>query len=389
MKILRLIASMNPKTGGPCQGIRNNIPAQEGLGVQSEIVCFDAPNAAFLLKETLKIHAIGPAKGPYAYCRNLENWLLENLLRFDVVIIHGLWLYNSYGTFRIWERFKKQNNKVPKLYVMPHGMLDPYFQKAKSRRLKAVRNWMFWKLIENKVIHGADGLLFTCEQEMLLARESFRPYFPKAEINIGYGVQLPPEPDANCALEFLMKCHRVAGRPYLLFLSRIHPKKGVDDLIKAYKKIRKKIQNVPDLIIAGPGMDTKFGNTMRKLAGDDSIHFPGMLVGPAKWGAFYGCDAFILPSHQENFGIAVVEALACKKAVLITNKVNIYREIKNAGGGLVVNDSLTGINNLLEKWIEMPEREKNKMGKKAGELYRSRFGIGPAALKFQEEIGFE
>lgn len=389
MKILRIIASMAPKGGGPCQGIRNNIPAQECLGIQSEIVCFDALDSGFLLRETLKVHAIGPAKGPYAYCRNLENWLQKNLLRFDVVIIHGLWLYNSYGTYRIWQKFKTQNKKVPKLYVMPHGMLDPYFQKAKSRRLKAVRNWVFWKLIENKVINGADGILFTCEQEMLLARESFQPYFPKAEINIGYGVQLPPEPNANCALEFLMKCPRVAGRPYLLFLSRIHPKKGVDNLIKAYKKIRKEMQNVPDLVIAGPGMDTKFGKTMRKLAGDGCIHFPGMLEGPAKWGAFYGCKAFILPSHQENFGIAVVEALACKKAVLITNKVNINLEIENAGCGLVANDTLPGVSHLLEKWMKMPEREKNEMGEKAGELYGLQFGIGPAAVKFRKKISFE
>lgn len=389
MKILRLIASMHPKTGGPCQGIRNIIPAQEDLGVQSEIVCFDAPDAPFLLKETLKVHALGPAKGPYLYCKNLETWLQDNLLRFDVVIIHGLWLYNSYGTYRIWERYKKQNKKVPKLYVMPHGMLDPYFQKAKSRRLKAARNWVFWKFIENKVINGSDGLLFTCEQELLLARETFRPYAPKAEINIGYGVKLPPEPDAHCALELLMKCPQVAGRPYFLFLSRIHPKKGVDDLIKAYKIFKKEMPNVPDLIIAGPGMDTGFGKTMRKLAGNERIHFPGMLEGPAKWGGFYGCKAFILPSHQENFGIAVVEALACRKAVLISNKVNIYREIENAGAGLVADDTLNGVGFLLHKWMEMTEREQKIMGEKAGKLYHSKFGIGAAALNFQKEMGFE
>lgn len=389
MKVLRIISSMDPKTGGPCQGIRNNIPAQEVLGVHSEIVCFDAPDADFLLKETLKVHAIGPAKGPYAYCRNLEKWLKKNLFRFDVVIIHGLWLYNSYGTYRIWERYKKESFKVPKLYVMPHGMLDPYFQRTKSRRLKAIRNWIFWKLIENKVINGANGLLFTCEQEMLLARETFRPYFPKSEINIGYGVQLPPESDANCELEFLLKCPRVAGRPYFLFLSRIHPKKGVDNLIKAYKIIKKDLGHIPDLVIAGPGMDTEFGKSMRKLAGNERIHFPEMLEGSSKWGAFYGCKAFILPSHQENFGIAVVEALACEKAVLITNKVNIYREIESSGSGLVGNDTFTGISQLLEKWMKMPESEKNEMGKKAGELYRHQFGIGPAAVKFRKKISYE
>lgn len=389
MKILRLIASMDPRTGGPCQGIRNNIPAQERLGLKNEIVCFDAPDAVFMLRENLKVHALGPAKGPYAYCRNLKEWLNENLLRFDVVIIHGLWLYNSYGTYQVWEQLKKEKIKVPKLYVMPHGMLDPYFQKARSRRLKAVRNWIFWKSIENKVVNGADGLLFTCEQELLLARKSFYPYFPKSEINIGYGVKLPPKPDANCTVEFLFKCHRVVNRPYLLFLSRIHPKKGVDDLLRAYKKLRMEMPNVPDLVIAGPGLETKFGKTMRKLAGNDPVHFPGMLEGSAKWGAFYGCQAFILPSHQENFGIAVVEALACKKAVLITNKVNIYREILGWGGGLVSNDDTIGIGQILKNWMEMPEKEKNEMAQRAGELYWSRFDTVSAAVKFRKEIGSE
>lgn len=389
MKILRIIASMNPKSGGPCQGIRNNIPAQESLGLQNEIVCFNSKDEDFILNETLKVHAIGPAKGPYAYCRNFEKWLQENLHRFEVVIIHGLWLYNSYGTYRLWERLKKSNKKVPKLYVMPHGMLDPYFQKAKSRRFKAVRNWIFWKLIENRVVNGADGILFTCEQEMLLARETFSPYRPKSEINIGYGVKLPPESDTNSELEFLLKCHRVAGRPYFLFLSRIHPKKGVDNLVNAYKEVKKTIQGLPDLVIAGPGMDTKYGKSLLKLAGNDSIHFPGMLEGPAKWGAFYGCQAFILPSHQENFGIAVVEALACKKAVLITDRVNIYREIKSAKAGLVTNDNLAGTRNLLLNWMKLSEREKNEMGQKAGDLFKSKFEIKPAAEKFRKGIGLE
>lgn len=385
MRILRVIASMNPNTGGPCQGIRNNIPAQESLGIQSEIVCFESPDADFLLNETLIIHPIGPARGPYAYCRKLENWLKENLPKFDAVIVHGIWLYNSYGTYRIWKQLKRHIH-VPKLYIMPHGMLDPYFQKARNRRLKSMRNWIFWKLIENKVINGADGILFTSEQEMLQARKSFHPYSPKAEINIGYGVQVPPKYDPNFTLEFHKKCKQVVDRPYLLFLSRIHPKKGVDDLIKAYRQVKSNMPNVPDLVIAGPGIETNFGKDMQSLAGREKIYFPGMLEGSSKWGAFYGCSAFILPSHQENFGIAVVEALACKKPVLITDKVNIYREIENSGGGLVTGDTLEELTNLLRDWIKIPDWEKMKMGELAGDLYLSQFGVASAASKFQKEI---
>ena len=189
---------------------------------------------------------------------------------------------------------------MPKLYLMPHGMLDPYFQRAKSRRLKAIRNWIFWKLIEGKVINGADGVLFTCKDELLLARETFDPYHPKAEINVGYGIQLPPLFEQDFRKSFLEKCPELENKPYWLFLSRIHPKKGTDLLLKSYLKLKMKYIDIPALVIAGPGLDTPYGKELQHLAKDSLIYFPGMLEGSTKWGAFYGCEAFILPSHQEN-----------------------------------------------------------------------------------------
>jgi hypothetical protein len=77
-----------------------------------------------------------------------------------------------------------------------------------------------------------------------------------------------------------------------------------------------------------------------------------MLSGAAKWGALYGCEAFVLPSHQENFGIAVVEALACGKPVLISDQVNIWREIVEDGAGLVEGDAEEGVEKLLRKFFD-------------------------------------
>lgn len=386
MEVLRVIGSMAPSSGGPCHGIRNLIPELQKLGVNNEVVSLNGPSSIFE-KDLFKVNALGPGIGPWCYSRKLIPWLIENLVRFDVIIVHGLWLYPGFAVLKALQHIKKKKECLaPKFYIMPHGMLDPYFQKAKNRRLKAVRNWLFWKFIESKVVNGADGLLFTCEEELLLARKTFSPYIPKAEINIGYGIEVPPDYDTYSQYQFLKKCPQVKARAYLLYLSRIHSKKGVDDLLWAYKKIKKEMPNVPDLVIAGPGLETKFGKAMRKLAGSDSVHFTGMLEGPAKWGAFHGCQAFILPSHQENFGIAVVEAMACNKPVLITNKVNIYREIERAGAGLVSNDGLVGINQLLKTWMKMSKTEKKQMGGKAECLYRSNFQIESVAIKFQKEI---
>jgi glycosyltransferase involved in cell wall biosynthesis len=116
------------------------------------------------------------------------------------------------------------------------------------------------------------------------------------------------------------------------------------------------------------------------------IFFPGMLTGEAKWGAFYGAEAFILPSHQENFGIAVAEALACGKPVLISNQVNIWHEINKSSAGLVENDNLSGVINLLEHWMQMTNGQKNEMGANALFLYKNQFDAAAAAKQMLEEL---
>lgn len=394
MNLLRIIASMDPVQGGPCQGIRNSLPELERLGVHNEVVCLDAPDAKFLVKDLFQVHALGPVNNAWAYSSKLDYWLMENLCRFDVVIVHGLWLYPGYAVRKAIKRLNAgtsasewKKNKIPKVFIMPHGMLDPYFQNAPGRKLKAIRNWIYFKLIERKVLKEADGLLFTCEEELQLARLPFDPYTPKKEINVGYGIVEPPGYNQSLINAFYKIVPGLKGRPYLLFLSRIHRKKGVDLLINAYAKIIK-VQasdpQTPALVIAGPGMDTGYGKELLQLANsfpelNDLIHFPGMLTGEEKWGAFYGCEAFILPSHQENFGIAIVEALACGKPVLISDRVNIWREIKASGSGFVSTDTLEGVKGLLESWLSIPISERKDMGARAEELYTKRFSIKNAA----------
>jgi len=389
MKILRVIASMNPEHGGPCQGIRNSIPALQLLGVENEVVCFDSPDAGYLGMDGFAIHAIGPAKSPYAYCAALQPWLMENFARFDAVIIHGLWLHNSYGTYKAWKSFKKNNSKFPKLFVMPHGMLDPYFQKAKDRKVKAIRNWLFWKLFENKVVNKSSGVLFTCQEELLLARQPFTPYNPNAELNVGYGIPNPVAFSQQMLTAFYDKCPQVANKPYIVFLSRIHPKKGVDLLINAYNTLYKNNKTIPALVIAGPGLDTDYGKQLKATAGDN-IYFPGMLGGSSKWGAFYCSEAFILPSHQENFGIAVVEAMAAGKAVIISDQVNIWREIKDGNGGIIIKDTQEGALSGLEQWVNLTQDQKTAMGVNAQNTYKKFFSIEQAALNlktiFEQQI---
>jgi glycosyltransferase involved in cell wall biosynthesis len=390
MQILHVIASFNPVIGGPAEVIRNITLEHDKLTIKSEVVCLDEPNALFLtnLSPAFTVHALGHADKFWFFNRRLITWLKQNVARFDTIIIHGLWLYPSFAVNAVIQRLKAESlqsagtvRKVPQLLVFPHGMLDPYFQGG-GRRLKAIRNWIYWKLIERRVVSGADALLFTCETELLLARKTFSPYQPKQEINVGNGIVDPPPFSTTMTDAFLEKCPGVTGRPYLLFLSRINYKKGVDLLVSAYAAIveaqLEAKQQLPLLVIAGPGLDTAYGEMIRQLIQkhpvvDDMIFFPGMLTGNAKWGAIYGCEAFSLPSHQENFGIVVAEALACGKPVLISNQVNIWREVVQGGSGIIGDDSPEGTQQVIELWLSMAGHEQQKMAHNARKTFENHF----------------
>ena len=118
----------------------------------------------------------------------------------------------------------------------------------------------------------------------------------------------------------------------------------------------------------------------------DSIFFPGMLMKESKWGAFYGCQAFVLPSHQENFGIAVVESLACGKPVLISNQVNIWREIEKQEGGIIADDTIDGTRKLIEGWTGLSKERQRYLGVGARRAFEANFAMEPAARRLAEAI---
>lgn len=382
MKLLHVIGSMDPHTGGPCQTIRNFAPWFIAAGNTLEVVCLDDPNSDYLAAETFRVHALGQGRGSWNHHPALLPWLNENLPRFDAVILNGLWQYQGYA---LWQAAKSP--KSPPYYIFPHGMLDPWFQKLSVRPFKTLRNWIFWKVMQHRIVHQAAGLLFTCEEERRLARRPFRPYSPKQEAVVGLGLPEPPAYHARMKTVFAEKCPGLAGGKYLLFLGRIHPKKGVDLLIKAYSALcaAARTAPVPVLVIAGPGGETSYGQNMQKLASDTcppgSVFWPGMLVGDAKWGALYNCEAFVLPSHQENFGIAVVETLACGRPVMISDQVNIWREIQECGAALVEKNSVAGTTKLFMDWINLSPAAKSSMAAQSKPCFQLYFSIESAARK--------
>ncbi len=299
-------------------------------------------------------------------------WLRSNASRYNAVIVNGIWQYHSFGT---WQAL--HGTQTP--YVLfTHGMLDPWFKKEYP--LKHAKKWMYWPWAEYRVLRDARAVLFTCEEERRLARESFWLYKCN-EVVVSYGTA-KPEGDAEAEKrEFLAHYPDLQGKRLALFMGRIHPKKGCDLLIEAYAKV---LGQDPDwhLVIAGPdqvGLRENLHYRAAELGIAPRITWTGMLSGTMKWGALRSAEVFVLPSHQENFGIAVAEALAAGTPTLISNKVNIWREIEADGAGIVRDDSQEGTCELLNRYVGLSAEKRQEMRQLASDCFENRFEIKKAA----------
>jgi glycosyltransferase involved in cell wall biosynthesis len=378
MKILRVIASTNPSHGGPIEGLRQSTSVFTELGHHTEVVTLDEPDSPWLANYPFPITALGRSSRLYSYSPRLLSWLRDNASRFDFVIQHALWNYTAYATGHAL-----RNSPVP-YFVFTHGMLDPWFRETYP--LKHVAKQALWWLSEGPLLKNAKAVFFTSEEECRLARGVFWPYRAVEQV-VGYGTaDIGGDAVAQIA-DFHNSVPALGERPFLLFLSRIHPKKGCDLLVRAFAKIAAKHPHL-DLVIAGPDQ-TGWCSELRAIADAENvggrIHWPGMLKGEAKWGAYRACEAFVLPSHQENFGIVVAEAMACGKPALITNKVNIWREVEQSGSGLVVDDDQPGIDSLLERFLS-PGCDATAMGQAARRTFLEKFEIRGAATSLLSAI---
>jgi glycosyltransferase involved in cell wall biosynthesis len=341
-----------------------NHNSSEDIG---EALTLDDPAAPFLQNATFQIHALGPVSTTYGYTPKLVPWLRSNLDRFDAVVVNGLWQYCGLAVLRAVAGVK------PYL-VFTHGMLDPYFKRRFP--LKHLKKWPYWAFVEYWVLRKAFRVLFTTQAEQKLAEQSFWLHSWTPFI-MPFGASTPPSDSSAMRESFHFVCEEARGRRFLLFLGRIHRKKGCDLLVRAFVKVA---ASDPDLhlVMAGPDQE-KWSPTLQQIARDaeiaERVHWPGMLSGDAKWGAFYAAEAFVLPSHQENFGIAVAEALGCGKPVLLSDKINIASEISEAGCGLVETDTLAGTERLLQRWIDTPAELRHVMHTRALEIFQQRYNM--------------
>ncbi|VWX56466.1 GDP-mannose-dependent alpha-(1-2)-phosphatidylinositol mannosyltransferase [Burkholderiales bacterium 8X] len=380
MRLLHLIPSVDLRGGGPIEGVRRLHDSLAAQGHEGELVSLDDPSASFVRDFPGKVTALGPSASSYHYNARLVPWLKAHAPRFDAVIVNGLWQYPGFGTWRALHR------SATPYFVYTHGMLDPWFKRQYP--LKHAKKWAYWPWGEYRVLRDAAAVIFTCEEERLLARQSFWLYRAR-EVVGSYGTAAPPRDAERLSKAFFTAYPALAGKRILLFLGRIHEKKGPDLLVDAFAAIAAQHPDL-QLVMAGPGDASLTAELQSRAASRgiaDRISWTGMLEGDLKWGAFYACDAFCLPSHQENFGIAVAEALACGRPVLISNKVNIWREIEADGAGLVEDDTPAGTAALLARWVAASPAQLADMQKAATACFEHRFQMEHVARKLVEIVG--
>ena len=259
--------------------------------------------------------------------------------RADIVHVHTLW-----SPLNVAARYACRRHDKPYV-LMPHGMLDPY-----SLSVKALKKSLYMKFFEGRNMACAERMIYTTPEEEKLAALAGLP-LPRGEI-VPLGARASSTSNDDLQLQFLKSYPQAEGKRRLLFLGRLHHKKGLDRILSGLQRVRQTIPNVL-LIVAGTG-EAKYEEHLRQLisslALDDHVVFAGHLDGELKWASFAAAELFLLPSRQENFAITVAEAMQMGVPVVITDKVNTWPYVEQAGAGLVLSER--DIDTLLPRAIE-------------------------------------
>jgi glycosyltransferase involved in cell wall biosynthesis len=358
------------------------VRAHQLAGNEVEVATLDGPAAGpehdgYQRLLSCPVHPCGPGKTNYGFSPRLDEWLNANYQRFDAAIVNGVWQYHGVAAHRALSGRKPY-------VVFAHGMLDPYFKNRYP--LKHLKKLAYWVLHEMRNLNDAQAVCFTSEEEKRVAARGF-PFRRFRRVVVPYGTLGPTGEPETLKREFLSAWPQLQGHKYLLFLGRLHPKKGCDLLIEAFARVAK---SDTYLVMAGPD-ESGWGQQLKaeaaRLQVADRIIWTGMLRGEVKWGAFYGAEAFVLPSHQENFGIAVADALACGVIPLVSDKVNIAPDVAADGAGLIDTDTLEGTIRLLDSFQELSREERVAMRERAIACYRRRYALNNAAQEVYKALG--
>jgi len=372
MRILHLIATLAPESGGTAQACLEMASVIAARGHQVSIYTTDwgSPGRPLPAGSTVEIETF-PVLWPRVWKPSigLARTLRRDISTFDVVHLHSLYLFHD------WIGGDLAHKSGVPYIVSPHGLLDPYIWR-RSRARKRVMEITF----QDRVLRRAAAIHYTSDLE----RDISAPYGQGAPPRVvPLGVRLDGFENLPPAEDFARRFPAAAGRRIVLFLSRVHEKKGLDLLIPAFAAARK---SAPDLhlVIAGPddGMLERARALARQHQVENEVTFTGMLIGTDKLAAFSAASMFVLPSYSENFGIAIVEAMAAGLPAIVSDQVNIHREI-DGGGAVVVPCEVGAVTRAIESLAADPVRL-NQMAAEARDTARKLYDWRNVAVSLED-----
>ena len=390
MRVLHVIPSFAARYGGPIvavQGLTKEL-ARQGHDVTVMTTNLDGPGVLDVpVNSAVAMDGVEvwyfPVERPrwHHFSRPLGRALRERVGEFDIVHVHSVFLWpTTIGAY--WCR----RRGVPYL-ISPHGSLDPvtmakpydsWWVSLTSRAKK----WTYLKTIGRLDLNGASGIHFTSRADL----ESggglrLRPR--------GYILPLAVDPsdvtELDKGLQLRQKYLGLKGKKLVLFLSRLDPKKGLDILFSALADLSARRDDFA-LAVAGSGTaayERRVASLVRDRGLQEMVVFLGFLQGADKWSVLLECDVFVLPSHHENFGVAVVEAMAAGLPVVISDRVNIHQEVEAAGAGVVTGLDPKQVAAAVDKLLS-DEGLRREMGAAGASLVRERFSWDVAARKIAQ-----
>jgi glycosyltransferase involved in cell wall biosynthesis len=371
VKALHVIPAVAPRYGGPSHAVFEMCRALESAGTQVLIATTDADGpdriAASHGKEIEfqgqpSIFFRKQWSEAFKYSRPLARWLVGHVKNYDVVHIHAVFSHSCLAAAAA-ARFKG----VPYI-VRPLGTLDPW-----SMRQKPFRKRAMWNLGVGTMLREAAAIHYTATDEKNLAEQS---------LGLQRGVVIPLGIDQTYfeSLEpdklFRDNHPELNDSPYVLALCRLHPKKGLELLIDTFLDLTKtSTNNNWKLVLAGDGEPSYVASLKVRAnqnGGSESIIFAGWLSGDEKRSALQNASLLALPSHQENFGICVVEAMACGVPVLISPHVNLSSDVKRSDSGWIAELDPTEFKKILSEVISSDD-ERSRRGLAGREFARNEF----------------
>lgn len=358
MKVLHVAPSLSSEWGGSTKVVVELTEALAEKGVDVSIFAPSENNKGVCITNLKGVDVRLFPKGFLSkfwtsYSSPLAKALMKEVPIFDLVHIHEIWHHPHFTVYKAAKRFKRP------FVVTIHGTLEPWCLNHKRFKKK-----IFSILIERMILREASGIHAITEEEV----KNISNFVDNKNVFlIPNGINLEEFESLPSKKDFESLYPQLKGKRIILFLGRIHPKKGLDILAKALGTIVKKRDDI-QLVIAGPDNDGFKNHIVEILKADNAIGnttFTGMLTGNKKLAALSRADIFVLSSYSEGFSISILEAMACGLPVVITKQCN-FPEVEEVGAGKVIDADVDHLSEALIELLDNPElcKEMGNRGKR-------------------------